>query len=180
MDRWQVLYGHLRHWYGLSRYEKWVWIIGLFSSRLAGVFFTSSYLPEITRNSGESGRLGGKRQVFSFGAQIITFVAGIATLRGFGDNHEKETAMAMSVAVGIWVLIFVPLSYNRLPKRGASRPLLAGKTVVGSAVSDLANDTKKELLMKKYPEAFKYVIMRAFTSLGVGTIIGLSSAAFLH
>jgi len=167
--------------------ENYIWVGGLSFSIFGGIFYegvyvaSSAYLPEITKHSAEAARLGGGRQLYSFGAQLCTFVIAALLINAIGDDDDSEedlVAIILTLIVALWALCTMPLSYSRMPERKAKKPLIEGKTLTGSAFSDLWRDLQN--LKKKYPEAHKYIWFRIFSSLGIGTMIGLSTTFFVE
>jgi UMF1 family MFS transporter len=121
---------------------------------------------EIAHTDGGRGKVAGLRQAFSLLAQL-TFVLIIGVVVGLVIGADAfNTAIVGNVFCAIWVGVFIPMAYNSLNDRSHSQTRTAN--MVTHAFSQLFHTFKEA---KKYPQTFKFLLMHAFASSGVGSIV---------
>ena len=77
-----------------------------------------SFLPDIADTDAMRGKLGGYKQMASFGAQVV-FMMGMATVSFLAGTIAA--GIAGSVAAGIFLLAFMPFSLQYVRDRPARK-----------------------------------------------------------
>ena len=150
-----------------------LWLVGLLFTVLTAIFYETMflglapYLAEVATDDAGRGKVAGFRQCASLSAQMLfVLIVGVGCSMILFAGNNIAIAISGNVVCFIWMCICLPMAYNALGDRSKSQTR-TGSLVVYS-FSTLFQTFHEA---KKYPQTFLFLLMHAFASSGVGSII---------
>ena len=159
--------------------QNYLWVVGTVFGALCAIFtevqipLRSSYMEVVGKDDATRGYLGAMRQFASYSAQvvyIIIVVGGLQTAAGVSDPIIE--GMFEAGLCGVWFLISMPCILRMMREHPAQRKNDGQQNLCVLTFSELC---KQWSALKKYPEAFKFLIAHMFANFGGPLFVTLVS-----